>query len=104
MRVSVQNKLNLLKLLQEHKEEILSFGVERVGLFGSFVRNQATEKSDVDFIVEFKVGQKNYDNFINLAFFLEDLLGRKVELLTQQSISPFLAPEIMKEVEYVIAA
>ena len=104
MRVSVQNKINLLKLLQEHKEKILSFGVNRVGLFGSFVRNQATEKSDVDFIVEFKVGQKNYDNFINLAFFLEDLLGRKVELLTQQSISPFLAPEIMKEVEYVIAA
>ncbi len=72
--------------------------------FGSFVRNQATEKSDVDFIVEFKEGQKNYDNFINLVFFLEDLLRRKVELLKQQSISPFLEPEIMKEVEYVIAA
>ncbi|MBW6483975.1 MAG: nucleotidyltransferase family protein [Vicingaceae bacterium] len=104
MNAPVQNKINLLQLLQEHRSEILVFGVERIGLFGSFVRNQAHEKSDIDFVVEFKQGQKNYDNFIGLAYYLEDLLGRKIELLTPKSMSPYIGPEIMKEVEYVIAA
>lgn len=104
MNAPVQNKINLIRLLEEHKSEILVYGIERIGLFGSFVRNQAHEKSDIDFVVEFKQGQKNYDNFIGLAYYLEDLLGRKIELLTPKSMSPYIGPEIMKEVEYVIAA
>lgn len=104
MNVKVKDKTNLLKLLQSHKTEILSFGVSRIGLFGSFVKNKAHNNSDVDFFVEFIPGQKNYDNFIGLAYFLQDLLGRKVELLTKKSMSPYLEPHIMKEMEYVVAA
>lgn len=104
MNNPVQNKINLLQLLKEHEAEILVYGVGLMGLFGSFVRNQANDKSDIDFVVEFKPGQKNFDNFIGLAFYLEDLLDRKIELLTLKSMSPYMKPEIMKEVEYVIAA
>jgi predicted nucleotidyltransferase len=104
MSFSVKDKSILLQILQEHKSKILSFGVLRIGLFGSFVRNEATELSDVDFIVEFKKGEKSFDNYIDLAYYLQEILGRKIELLTPQSLSPYIGPKIMKEVEYVIAA
>jgi uncharacterized protein len=104
MNQPVQNKEGLLSILAEHKSEILTYGVSRIGLFGSFVRNQADAESDVDFVVEFIHGQKTYDNYIELAYYLEELLGRKVELLTPKSMSPHIGPFIMKELEYVVAA
>ena len=104
MNKSVDNKDALLELLQSHKIQILDFGVSRIGLFGSFVRNDVHTGSDVDFLVEFKKGQKNYDNFIGLAYYLQELLGRKVELLTPKSMSKHIGHKIMKEVEYVVAA
>jgi uncharacterized protein len=52
------------------------------------VRRQQTPESDIDLLVDFEKGQKTYDNFIELSFLLEELLGRPVELLTQESLSP----------------
>ena len=67
----------------------------------SFVKNQQTADSDIDFIVEFEKEKKTYKSFIKLAFFLEELLGRKVDLLTNKSLSPYLGPQILKETENV---
>lgn len=100
----VKDKESLLALLRANEDKLKSYGVNRLGLFGSFVRDEPNEESDIDFMVEFVTGQKNFDNFMNLAFFLEELLGRKIELLTPQSLSPYIGPRILKEVEYVIAA
>lgn len=97
----VNDKRKLFSLLSLNKQIILDFGVKNLGLFGSFVRNEQDRKSDVDLIVEFEDGKKTFKNFIGLAYYLEDILGRKVELLTMQSISPYLKPHIMKQVEYV---
>ena len=102
--LKVKDKISLINRLMKNEEKILSFGVERIGIFGSFVRNEMRADSDVDFFVEFKEGYKNYDNFMDLAFFLKELTGREIELVTPNSLSPFLGPEIMKEVAYVIAA
>lgn len=102
--LKVKDKISLIDRLMKNEEKILSFGVERIGIFGSFVRNEMRADSDVDFFVEFKEGYKNYDNFMDLAFFLKELTGREIELVTPNSLSPFLGPEIMKEVAYVIAA
>ena len=102
--LKVKDKISLIDCLMKNEEKILSFGVERIGIFGSFVRNEMRADSDVDFFVEFKEGYKNYDNFMDLAFFLKELTGREIELVTPNSLSPFLGPEIMKEVAYVIAA
>jgi predicted nucleotidyltransferase len=67
---------------------IRSFGVKRLGLFGSFARNTGFHsESDVDLLVEFESGKKSYDNFIDLALYLEELLARKVELVTPQSLA-----------------
>jgi predicted nucleotidyltransferase len=98
--MNVATKEDVLATLKEHQKEIEAFGVRRFGFFGSFVREQPTEQSDIDLLVEFEPGQKTFDNYMHLAFFLEDILGRKVDLVTAESLSPYIGPHILKEVEY----
>lgn len=98
--MTVQNKKQIFKRLREHESELKQFGVRRFGLFGSFRREEQTRQSDVDLLVEFEKGQKSFDNFMNLTFFLEDLLERKVDLITPESLSPHIGPKILREVEY----
>jgi predicted nucleotidyltransferase len=102
--MTVKTKLNkdkVFQLLQDHAEEVREFGVSRLGLFGSMVRDEATNESDIDILVEFKEGQKNYDNFIHLVYFLEDLLQRDVDLVTRKAIADWMLPHIDKQIEYV---
>jgi predicted nucleotidyltransferase len=75
--------------------------VKRCGLFGSFARGEQHGQSDVDLLVEFEEGQKSFDNFMHLIFFLEEVFGRKVEVITPESLSPYVGPHILREVEYV---
>jgi len=96
----VQTKDQIFALLRDHQPTLHRFGVQRWGVFGSFVRNTPTDHSDVDLLVEFAPGQKTFDHFIQLAFFLEDVLGRRVDLITTESLSPYIGPHILREVEY----
>ena len=89
---------------EERQEQIRAFGVKRYGLFGSFVRGEHTDESDVDILVEFEPGQKTFDHFMHLAFFLEELLGRPVDLVTLESLSPYIGPHILQEVEYAASS
>ena len=91
----------LLEILHANRVQIKSFGISLLGIFGSFARNEQTDTSDVDVIVEFEKGKKTYKEFIGLVYYLEDLLKRKVDVLTFQSISPILKEQIEKEVTYV---
>jgi len=97
-----ETKVNLFTLLREHQEQVKSFGVKRLGLFGSFIRGEQHAASDVDILVEFEPDEKTFDNFMQLCFFLEELLQRRVELVTLESLSPYIGPHIMDEVEYVV--
>ncbi len=99
--MSITNKEELLAVLHQHRDSIRNYGVHQYGLFGSFVRNEPKLTSDVDILVEFEPGKKTFDNFMALGFFLEDILGRKVDLLTKESLSPYIGPRILQEVEYV---
>jgi len=72
-----------------------------MGIFGSFVSGMQNNNSDVDLLVQFKKGQKNFRNFMGTADLTEALLGRNVDLLTPESLSPYIGPRIEKEVEYV---
>ena len=100
----VNTKAELIEKIQSHQEQIRCYGVKQLGVFGSFVRDEAVESSDIDFLIEFHPEQKNFDNFMELAFFLQNLLGRKVEMVTPQSLSKYIGPYILKEVEYVTLA
>lgn len=89
-----------LDFLEENSEIIESFGVDRIGVFGSVSREEETESSDVDFLVEFRQGKKSYRNFIELKRFLEDELGTEVDLVTRSSIKPSMKERILEEVKY----
>lgn len=101
MTAKVQNKAQILECLHSEGKRIGALGVQRIGLFGSFVTGKQTDSSDVDVFVEFIPSQHTFDNFMELAFLLEDLLGRKVELVTHESLSPYIGPRILQEVEIV---
>lgn len=97
----VQTKKRVVALVRGHRQQIRALGVKRFGLFGSFVREQQGKDSDVDVLVSFEPGQKTFDNFIHLSMLLEDLFGRHIEVLTPESLSPYIGPHILREVEYV---
>src|SRR5712692_1411848 len=97
----VPNKEKVLSLIPTQQVRIKALGVKRLGLFGSFVHGEQRADSDIDLLVEFEPGQKTFDNFMQLSFFLEDLFNRKVELLTTESLSPYIGPHILQEVKYV---
>ena len=96
----VQSKQDVLAILNKNLDRIRAFGVRRLGLFGSFVRNQQSAESDVDVLVEFDANQKTFDNFMDLSFFLEEKLERHVEIVTTEALSPHIGPHILAEVEY----
>lgn len=84
--------------------DIRAFGVRRLALFGSVLRDEARPDSDVDLLVEFLPGEKTFDHFMGLALFLEDLLEHRVELLTPESLSPYIGPHILKAARDVLRA
>ncbi|TGK88561.1 nucleotidyltransferase [Leptospira bourretii] len=88
---SIQNSL------KNYKKELDILGVETIHLFGSVARNEARQNSDIDFLVKFKSGMKNFDNYINLTFLLEDIFKVKVDLLTTESISGSLKISVESE-------
>ncbi len=101
-RDKVQTKAQVFALLQQHQQDLQRLGVDRCGVFGSFARGTAIrEESDVDILVAFDTDKKTFSNFMGLAFFLEDLFGRDVDLVTVESLSPHIGPYILEEVEYV---
>lgn len=89
------------RLLGERRQDLRALGVRRIGLFGSILRGTARADSDVDVLVEFDPAEKTYDRFAALASYLERLLGRRVDLVTTEGLSPFIGPRILEEAEFV---
>lgn len=98
MKVKNLTDKEIFKQLQAHRNVLRKYEVEKIGLFGSYLRGKQTKNSDIDFLVEFK--KPDFDNFMNLVFFLEDLFGKKVELITQAGLSPYIKPYVEKEVKW----
>ena len=96
----------IIRVLKKHRDVLESRKVKRIGLFGSFVRGEQKKDSDIDFLVEFdkdKFDEKFkglFDNFMDLVFYLEDLFGKRVELITAGSLSPYIQPYVEKEVKW----
>src|SRR5690554_1896203 len=97
----VLDKSSIIQMLKSHRNELTGFGVEKIGLFGSYYKNKAHSENDIDFLVEIHKEKKTFKNFMALAYFLEDLFNKKVDLVTPQSLSPHIGPHILKSVEYV---
>jgi predicted nucleotidyltransferase len=92
------------ELLSASEPEIRALGVARLALFGSVLRGDARPDSDVDLLVEFAPGAKSFGRFLELAEFLEGRLGRHVDLVTTEALSPFIGPRVLEEARDVVRA
>lgn len=86
------------------EQDIRALGVVRLALFGSVLRGHAHAESDVDFIVQFAPGAKTYARFFALSELLHERLGRPVELVTTEALSPFIGPRILAQAQDVLRA
>jgi len=92
----------ILNTIQSHKTELIKFGIQDVGLFGSYVREEATIKSDIDILIDFVPEKESFDNFMAVYDYLENLFqNEKVEIVTKNGLSPYIGHKILKEVMYV---
>lgn len=95
------SKNELLSLLKGLRPEMETrFGVVKIGFFGSFARDEASEDSDIDFIVELK-NEKKFDHFFELLDFLRRHTGRRIDLGIESSLKSDIRSRIMDDVIYV---
>jgi predicted nucleotidyltransferase len=101
MAKKISTKELIFQCILDEQEQLSAYGVKNIGLFGSFIRGDQTPLSDIDILVEFIPEKHTFDNFMEVAFLLEKILGRKVELITPEALSPHIGPHILREVERV---
>ncbi|MFQ5974782.1 MAG: nucleotidyltransferase family protein [Candidatus Hydrothermarchaeales archaeon] len=90
----------IIKKIEENIDKIKRYGVKKIGLFGSYIREEQKKESDIDILVEFERGKKTFDNYMDLKFFLEDLFNHKVDFVIAEAIKPDLKPYILRSVKY----
>jgi uncharacterized protein len=104
MNAPAADRADVVHRLRQAEDRIRGLGVQRLALFGSFARAAPHADSDVDLLVEFRPGEKSFDGFMRLADLAEDLLGRRVDLVTTEGLSPYIGPHILAEAEDVVRA
>ena len=78
------------------------FGVKNIGLFGSYVRNEQSDKSDIDLLIDFEPEKENFDNYMAVYDLFENLFKNvKVEVVTKNGLSKYIGPKILKGIMYV---
>lgn len=96
------NKQIIIGQLRQNKASIENFGVSKVGLFGSYVRNEQREDSDIDILIQLQEDKSTLDNFLNVCWLLDKMFpGKKVEVATQNGLNKRLRSFVLNEVEYV---
>jgi len=96
------NKEYILSTIKSKKAEIYRFGIRNIGLFGSYVRDEQSENSDIDILIDFEPDQENFDNYMAVYDFIERLFkDQRVEIVTKNGLSPYIGPKILDEVKYV---
>ena len=85
-----------------NRQSLIRLGIQNVGLFGSYSRDEQSDKSDIDILIDFKPEMENYDNYMAAYDIFEELFkNEKVEIVTLNGLSPYIGPKILKEVVYV---
>ena len=90
------NAERVMGILDENRQELCRRGVRRLGLFGSAARNEASDASDLDFLVEFH--RKSFDAYMDMKALLERVFDRRVDLVLPETLKPRLGALIVKDV------
>ena len=95
-------KENILAILKKHKPELSKYGVSNIGLFGSYLRNEQSAKSDIDLLIDFEPEKENFDNYMAVCDIFESLFkNEKIEIVTKNGLSKYIGPMILNNVMYV---
>ena len=90
----------VIQILKQNKRDLHRAGVKSLAIFGSTVRNEATGESDIDLLVEFD-GPATFDGYMETKFLIEDILGRRVDLVTRQALRPGMLQRVESEAVHV---
>ncbi len=98
------NIVEIKKILEKNINYLRqTFHIREIGIFGSFVKGEekTDNDSDIDILITFEKGYKDFFNYMRLKYYLGDLLGREVDLVIKEAVKPRLKERIFREVEYV---
>lgn len=91
---------SFLQVIANHNEALQKFNLKSFAIFGSVARDEATENSDVDVLIEFATSA-TFDNYMDLKFLLEDIFDKPVDLVTRKSLKATIQQEVLDEAIYV---
>lgn len=95
-------KENIISVLKTHKPALSRYGVSNIGLFGSYLRNEQSKRSDIDLLIDFEPDKESFDNYMAVYDIFENLFkNEKVEIVTKNGLSRHIGPKILNEVLYV---
>ena len=95
-------KENIIAILKSNKSEFSRYGVSNIGLFGSYLHNKQSDKSDIDLLIDFEPEKENFDNYMAVYDIFENLFkNEKIEIVTKNGLSKYIGPEILNDVLYV---
>ena len=95
-------KENILAILRAHKPDFSKYGVSNIGLFGSYLRNEQSAKSDIDLLIDFEPEKESFDNYMAVYDMFASLFkNEKIEIVTKNGLSKYIGPKILKDVMYV---
>ena len=97
----MKNLDEIKNIISEHMDILKSqYKVKEIGVFGSYVRGKPKKKSDIDILVVFR-RTPDFIEFLRLEEYLENILGRKVDLVTKEALKPYIGKHILEEVVYL---
>jgi predicted nucleotidyltransferase len=92
----------IMSTIKTNRQSLTRLGIQNVGLFGSYSRDEQSVKSDIDILIDFIPEMENFDNYMAVCDLFEQLFkNEKVEIITKNGLSPYIGPKILNEVVYV---
>lgn len=94
-------KNDIIRLLEGQVDSIRRFGVREIGVFGSYARGDQGPNSDVDVLVDMQPERETFRDYMGLLHYLEELFGRKVDLVMKDTVKPIIKERVFGETVYV---
>ena len=92
----------ILTTIKTHKSDFSKFGIRMIGLFGSYIKNEQSDNSDIDILIDFEPEKETYDNYMAVYDLCEQLFkNERVDIVTKNGLSPYIGPKILNEIKYV---
>jgi uncharacterized protein len=100
--LNMTTKDYIISTIKTNRQTFNRLGIRNIGLFGSYLRDEQSDKSDIDILIDFKPEMENFDNYMAAYDIFEELFkNEKVEIVTINGLSPYIGPKILNEVMYV---